>query len=51
MQAEQSPGTTYGGTGLGLAISKNLIELLGGKISVESEPGKGSTFKFYLPLN
>ena len=51
MQAEHNPGTTYGGTGLGLAISKNLIELLGGKISVESEQGKGSTFFFHLPVN
>lgn len=51
MQAEHNPGTTYGGTGLGLAISKNLIELLGGKISVESKQGKGSTFFFYLPVN
>lgn len=51
MQADQEPGTNYGGTGLGLAISKNLIELLGGKIHVESESGKGSNFYFDLPVN
>ena len=51
MQAEHNQGTNYGGTGLGLAISKNLIELLGGKIHVESEPEIGSTFYFHLPIN
>lgn len=51
MQAEQNHKMNFGGTGLGLAISKNLIELLGGKIHVESEPGKGSSFFFHLPVN
>lgn len=51
MQADQGQNMNYGGTGLGLAISKNLIELLGGKIHVKSESGKGSTFYFYIKPN
>ncbi|MCI5159013.1 MAG: response regulator, partial [Candidatus Electrothrix sp. AUS1_2] len=47
-QADNSITRQYGGSGLGLVISQRLVEKMGGKISVESEPGKGSCFSFTL---
>ncbi|RCV87336.1 ATP-binding protein [Billgrantia montanilacus] len=49
-QATSGHSRQYGGSGLGLAISRQLVEQMGGRITVESEPTKGSTFAFSLPL-
>jgi hypothetical protein len=48
-QIESSSTRKFGGNGLGLSIVKKLIDVMGGDISLESEPGKGSCFSFYLP--
>ena len=48
-QASSATASKYGGTGLGLAISRRFCQMMGGDITVESEPGHGSTFTIRLP--
>jgi signal transduction histidine kinase len=48
-QASSTTASKYGGTGLGLVISRHICQMMGGDITVQSEPGRGSTFAIRLP--
>ena len=50
-QADNSTSRKYGGTGLGLTISKEIVQILGGEIVLQSEAGKGSVFTVFIPVN
>ncbi|USX23946.1 ATP-binding protein [Oxalobacteraceae bacterium OTU3REALA1] len=49
-QADASTSRKYGGAGLGLAICKNIVAVMGGRIEALSEPGVGSVFRVFVPL-
>ena len=49
-QADERIARNYGGTGLGLSISERIVKRMGGRITLESEPGAGSTFEVAIPL-